>query len=379
MCKGVTKAFATHPENQAYLEEQILTYLGNKRTLLNYIGEQVVEIQHQLNKDKLVSLDLFSGSGIVSRYLKQFSSAVYANDLEEYSWVINSCYLSNQNEFDIGKYNHYLALLNQEAQNQPITGIITQYYAPKDTANILEGERAFFTHENALYIDSIRTYIDQFVPENYRKYFLARLLIEASIHANTAGIFKGFYKDKDTGIGKFGGSGENALSRIMGDIDLSAPILSNFSTDYCVFNDDANQLVRRLDVVDVAYIDPPYNQHPYGSNYFMLNTILNNKLNTTISKVSGIPTDWNHSLYNKRSEALASMKQLLSDLRARYAIVSYNNEGFISKDEMENMLQSFGRVKTVEIDYNTYRGSRNLRNRSLKTSEYLFVLQKEVE
>ena len=46
-------------------------------------------------------------------------------------------------------------------------------------------------------IDTIRKAIDS-VPESYKKFFLAPLLYEASVHTNTSGVFKGFYKDKNT-------------------------------------------------------------------------------------------------------------------------------------------------------------------------------------
>lgn len=123
-------------------------------------------------------------------------------------------------------------------------------------------------------------------------------------------------------------------------------------------------------------MDPPYNQHPYGSNYFMLNVILNNKINGNLSKVSGIPDDWNKSAYNKKKEALNAFNDLISKLKAKYIIISYNNEGFISYDEIVNLLKQFGNVKTKEIDYNAFRGSRNLQNRNIHTTEYLFILEK---
>ena len=36
---------------------------------------------------------------------------------------------------------------------------------------------------------------------------------------------------------------------------------------------------------------------------------------------------------------------------------------------MEQMLQKYGILKTVPIEYNAFRGSRNLQNRELKTTE----------
>ena len=53
-------------------------------------------------------------------------------------------------------------------------------------------------------------------------------------------------------------------------------------------NDDTNEVIKKLNDLDLIYLDPPYNQHPYGSNYFMLNTIAKNQLGDFISSVSGI-------------------------------------------------------------------------------------------
>ncbi|MBQ9437676.1 MAG: hypothetical protein IJU50_05040, partial [Lachnospiraceae bacterium] len=67
---------------------------------------------------------------------------------------------------------------------------------------------------------------------------------------------------------------------------------------------------------------------------------------------------------------------LVSALDAKYLIISYNSEGFIRMGEMKDMLSRYGRVRTAEIPYPAFRGSRNLSGRSLRVSEYLFVLEK---
>lgn len=363
-------------ESNDYLTKQIVTYIGNKRELLNEIEKEVLFVRGELGKRKLVCLDLFSGSGIVARLLKQYSSLIIANDLESYSRVINECFLSNKADFDEKLFNSYLRQINEQIDLKPIVGIVRKNYSPKNDAHIRIDDRAFYTNQNATYIDSFRYYIDEIVPEEYRKYFMALLLIEASIHVNTCGVFKGFYKDSDTGIGRFGGKAENALVRIKGEIKIEPPVLSNFKTDYQVYQEDANELAGKLKGLDLTYLDPPYNQHPYGSNYFMLNVILKNKIEGNMSKVSGIPDDWNHSIYNKKLTALDGMRDIVSKLDSKYALVSYNNEGFISFDEMKAMLSEFGDVKERRIPYNTFRGSRNLNNRSLYTNEYLFLLKK---
>lgn len=360
-------------ENERYLTEQIITYLGNKRKLLDNIALEVQNVLQELNIEKAKICDLFSGSGIVARKLKQYATRIYVNDLEDYSYVINDCYLTNKEDFN---EEFYQDCLNKILSYPKIEGVITNNYAPKDDKNIQEGERVFYTHQNAVTIDTIRTAIDKYVPLSYKKYFLAPLLYEASVHTNTSGVFKGFYKSTKANVGKFGGEGENALERILGNIEIPNPIFSNYTAQVSLFKEDANILVKHLKGIDITYIDPPYNQHPYGSNYFMLNTILNNKLGKNISKVAGIPEYWNKSQYNKKSESLKSFEQLVKDIDSKYLIISYNNEGFISYEEMINMLSKYGTLDIKNIDYIAFRGSRNLNNRNIHTTEYLFILKK---
>ena len=364
-------------ENQEYLTTQIITYLGNKRSLIGHIEKEIIEISEKLGKEKLVCADLFSGSGIVARMLKSHSEKVITNDLENYSALLNSCYLSNKSDYPKNQCDEIRKSLEEKCENQKISGIITKNYAPQDDENILPGERVFYTHENALLIDTYRSLIDsEIADEKLKKFFLAPLITEASIHVNTSGVFKGFYKDKNTKIGCLGGGGKNALSRILGKIELKEPVFSNFQSDVEIFQKDTVELAGELKNLDVVYLDPPYNQHPYGSNYFMLNLILKNRLDVEVSRVSGITQDWNHSVFNKASLALNAMEDIIGKIDSKFVIVSYNSEGFITFQQMTDMLKKYGSLKTVEINYNAFRGSRNLSGRDIYVSEYLFVLEK---
>ena len=364
-------------ENKDFFTTQIITYLGNKRSLIYKIEEEVKLISKYLNKEKLICADLFSGSGIVARMLKKYSSKIIVNDLENYSYVINACYLTNKEEYPKKLCNELRNEIISSSLNKKIPGIITENYAPKDDNKIEKGERVFYTHRNALLIDTYRNLIDKIVrEENLKRFFLAPLITEASIHVNTSGVFKGFYKDKNTGIGCFGAGGKNALTRILGEVELKEPVFSNFNSELEIFTKDAVLLSKEIKNADIVYIDPPYNQHPYGSNYFMLNLILKNKLDVPISPVSGITQGWNRSAFNKPYLALKSMKEIISSLDSKYILISYNSEGFISFEEMTYMLKKYGELKTSKIKYNTFRGSRNLKNRNIHVSEYLFVLKK---
>lgn len=363
-------------ENEDYLTRQLITYIGNKRSLLNFIGGGVKKVQERLNKNKLSMFDVFSGSGIVARYFKQFADPLLVNDLEKYSTVINQCYLSNQNELDMAQLkDHYNDMINKLNDADLKRGIISDLYAPNDDQNIQPGERIFYTARNARYIDTTRQLIEK-IPGVYQKYFLAPLLSEASIHANTSGVFKGFYKNRETGIGQFGGKNQDALFRIMGDIKLPFPVFSNFNTDVMICSGDANRIINDVPEVDLAYLDPPYNQHPYGSNYFMLNLILDYRYPDGLSKVSGIPENWNRSQYNKGHQAYSALTELVTNIKAKYVLVSFNSDGFIGPSEMKNMLEKIGGVEVLETTYNTFRGSRNLNGREIHVKEYLYLLEK---
>ena len=363
-------------ENEAYLTEQIITYIGNKRSLLSFIGTAVSAVKEKLGKDKLDIVDMFSGSGVVSRFFKQHSNVLYVNDLEDYCRTINRCYLSNFDDIDYEQLTTAYHAIKTALDTEPLKeGFISEMYAPIDDQNIKLGERVFYTTRNARYIDTARQLIET-VSEPYKTLLLAPLLYEASVHNNTSGVFKGFYKNSKTGIGQFGGDGRNALQRIMSDISIKLPVFSDFSCKTVILQKDANQLAKELPLVDLVYMDPPYNQHPYGSNYFMLNLINNYQRPKEVSRVSGIPTEWNKSQYNKKQNARDSMIDLCGNLKARYLLISFSSDGFISKEEMVEMLSSIGEVEMFDKEYNTFRGCRNLNGRDIHIKEYLYLVRK---
>ncbi len=364
-------------ENNEYLSSQIITYIGNKRALLKFIDSVVLKIKKELSKDKMVIGDLFSGSGIVSRYFKQYSYDLYVNDIEDYARTLNTCYLANKSTINFEELNRiYQLLLKNLTLDKLKRGFISKLYSPYDDKNIKYGERVFYTTRNAMYIDTARQLLEE-IEEPYKTLLLGPLLYEASTKNNTAGIFKGFYKNSKTMTGQFGGNGKNALNRIMADIDLKLPVLSDFECNVHIFQKDTNKLIYSLPELDIVYLDPPYNQHPYGSNYFMLNLINNYIEPKIVSKVSGIPNDWNKSNYNKKTLALSSLEEICKVLKAKYILISFNSEGFITKKQMKEMLSKYGKVKIYAQKYNTFRGSRNLGNREIHVNEYLYVLKKE--
>ena len=359
-------------EDPEYLTRQLITCLGNKRNLLPLIGQGLDLIRHDLGRPQLKLFDVFSGSGIVARFFKRYASWLLANDLEHYSHVLNSCYLTNRSTVPPLKKARAEVL---EAGLKGASGFISELYAPQDDQHIQPGERVFYTTRNARFLDAACQAIAN-QPLPLQPFLLAPLLTEASIHANTSGVFKGFHRNAKTGVGAFGGQGRNALKRILGEITLPEPLFSRFEVPFEVLKTEASQAARLAPPVDVAYLDPPYNQHPYGSNYFMLNLLAQYERPTEISTVSGIPRHWNRSAYNRPQEIRKALSDLVENLKAEYIVVSFSSEGFLSRDELEALLRGFGPLKVLEQRYPAFRGSRNLAQRELHVKEYLFILHK---
>ena len=351
-----------------FVLQPMITYIGNKRKLVPWIMDIIQEIG-----TNLIVLDGFAGSGVVSRALMSICSELHSNDIEYYSYILLKCFLETPTLEQIGRIDrHFDTILKFPVY----TGYITKLYSPENTDKPLDGERCFYTRENALIIDTWIKYIEGVEPD-IKHYLMGPLLIKASINVNTAGVFRGFYK-KD-GIGHFGGAGENALERILAPIHIEKPIWSTSACKSICYQSDINELIVTCKdkQFDVIYLDPPYNEHPYGSNYFMLNLIANGQEPIDCSKVSGIPKLWNKSAFNGRNSAYDSMVLLLRNClqKARYVLISYNNEGLITN--WSTLFQNLEcNVKKYEKEYDTYHGSRNLNSRNKKVVEIMYLINK---
>lgn len=363
-------------EDPNYLKEQVITYIGNKRSLLHFIGRGIKEVlrQNSCDRKKLRFADVFSGTGVVSRLARQDFANIQINDLEPYSVFTNSVYHTNRLSINWEKYRAELRDINEKTVLQLRPGFITEMYAPANEENISEEDRVFYTRRNAMFIDTARQLMDT-EGYTYRDLMLAALIQRASVHTNTSGVFKGFYKNKH-GIGQFGGDQRNALSRIVANIDIPEIVLSKYDRQVTTTCKEASVFTRDMQEVDLAYLDPPYNQHPYGSNYFMLNLILMYERPIECSRVSGIPKDWNRSSYNKKPQAKTALFDVLENCKAKSMLLSYNSEGFIAPNDLLDKMSSLGNVMTFDEKYNTFRGCRNLQDRSSHVTEHLFLVER---
>ncbi len=91
--------------------------------------------------------------------------------------------------------------------------------------------------------------------------------------------------------------------------------------------------------------------------------------------------------FNSKRKFRAAWERIVDRVRAPYLVVSFSDEGFVGRDEMEAILNRRGEVLVIESDYKRYVGARigvfnpsgekvgrvsHLRNR-----EYLYVVSPE--
>lgn len=342
-----------------------MRYLGNKEKLLFSIHSLLFD--KELLKSSLVFCDAFCGSGSVSNSLKSIYNNIIIND----SMVWNVIYsqgriMASKCKFEKLGFNPFNYFKNELT---PIKGFFYNNYTPGGS------ERMYFTPKNGEIIDGIRYSIENWKKKNLisdiEYAYLLYCLIEAiSKVSNTAGVYGSYLKYWD----------RRALKTI--DLHPLTEDLFNDSSDYfhletkcCKIEDVISEIK-----CDILYLDPPYTQNQYGTQYHLLETLILND-NPTISKITGSrPVTPMKSYWSKDISSHILFDKIIAKTNARHIILSYNNDGLMSKDYIESVLKRYGNEETYECREITYK---KYNNTKCKTSqghiEYLFYVEKKEE
>ncbi len=393
-------------ESNPYLTEGIIAYIGNKRRLLPLIGDALRQAAGE-SLEGLNFTDLFSGSGVVSRYARTLGMRVTANDWEPYARVLSEAWLEPVPEDVIRIFGSPGGLTEAvEALNHlPVPNMdeeyLARYYAPSsmnpDEADY-RIERLFYTRENALRLDAARNILEnKAFRESFEKstgelwaaadarlrhsLLLAPIIYGAATRVNTSGVFKAFHKG-------FGGHGKDALKRIITPIEFTAPLVLDAPVGR-VYSEDATLLAGRgaISGSDIVYLDPPYNQHQYGSNYHLLNTLVRwDKIPEPLDigedgrllRKAGIRRDWKDtkSPWCSRSTAGGAFNELMDTLDAPLLLLSYSTDGIIPFEKLRKRCEAYGRVRLVANPYVTYRGGRQSKGRQDRNLEFVLIVEK---
>jgi adenine-specific DNA-methyltransferase len=140
---------------------------------------------------------------------------------------------------------------------------------------------------------------------------------------------------------------------------------------------------------DLVYLDPPYNQHSYLGNYHVWESlVLWDKPETYGVANKRVDVRTRKSAFNSKPGIGPALGAVIEAIRAPNLIVSFNDEGYLSRAQLVEMLSARGHVRVVEIDRPRYVGARiGIHNPKgekvgaigrLKNVEYLFVVTDRV-
>lgn len=353
-----------------------MNYIGSKLKLLKFIEASIDEIVTEKN---YIFSDLFAGTGIVGRYFKEKWHSVIANDMQYYSYALNRNYIGNHAELD------FLGLLPElpeidtvdipERKNLVLKHLenlkgkkwfIYKNYAPTGTQDG-EFQRMYFTDENALKCDSIRSQIETWkkadkITEDEYYFLLASLLENIDKVANTASVYGAFLKH-------FKKSAQKTMT-------LKPATFFIDDHDHQVYNMDIDTLVKET-THDVVYLDPPYNQRQYSANYHVLETIAKYD-NPAIRGKTGM-RDYSEqkSDYCKKSEVTNSFSQLIQNIDAKYVFLSYNDEWLMTLDQIEEIMSTRWEYGRFEQKYQRFKADKteNRNHKQDSVIEYLHYVK----
>lgn len=335
-----------------------MRFIGNKESIVEQI-DSFIESKI-VSTDKLTLFDAFCGTGAVSDKLKDRFSIVINDNLK---WA--TIYTAGRLYAPICHFNRLgfdpFEFLNQNTNE--IHGYIYKTYAPT------ESERMYFTPENAARIDYFRSQIEKWyrgglLTEAEYMFLLASLIESVSKVSNTAGVYGAFLKKWDV--------------RALKPIEFIKPIYNAYASEnVIIFNDKIEDIISEVKC-DILYLDPPYTQNQYGTQYHLLETLVLDDC-PSVSKVTGSrPVMPMRSDWSKEYKVHILFDKIVAKTTARYIILSYNNDGFMSKEYIEAVLKRHGKPGTYCCKKISYKKYQNWKSQNYKEHyEYLFFVEKK--
>jgi len=306
-------------------------------------------------------MDLFAGTGTIGFNSLSLFRTVSANDWEYYSYVINTALISVPFTDTLAKKIEECNVL------EPVKGFIYTELAPHSEEAGCEN-RMFFTVDNAKKADAIRQYLNKekdkgYIDEKEYLYLLASLLTSIDKVANTTSVYGSFLK-------KFKASARKPLQMVPIHTRRDIPHKDNH-----VFHGKAEDIQSYYDVV---YLDPPYNQRQYAANYSPLNFIAEYNSEYKIKGKTALLEGYNKSDFCSKTKVKNAFEILLKSLNTKYIFLSYNNEGILSMDVLQEILLAKGDVTLYTIPYKKYKSNSN-ESSTDTVYEYLWFIDTTVK
>ena len=333
----------------------MIKYLGSKRRFVGAIGSLFEA------SGATTALDLFTGTTRVAQEFCRRGAYTTAVDVATYSEVLGQCFVEiDATEVDLTEVEDALEHLSAL---KPVRGYFTETFC----------EQSRYLHpENGIRVDAIRAGIEEFYASDpLKSVYLTSLLLAADAVDSTVGLQMAYLK--------------KWAPRALKPLELRVPALIEGSGKAIL--GDAATVASTLPHVDFAYLDPPYNQHRYFTNYHVWETLIrwdNPDHYGVACKRTDAREDETKSAFNSKRTMPAALAQTISAVRADVLVLSFSNEGFVPLSELVSMCQARGdHVEVLGFDAQRYIGAKigihNLEGEKvgkvshLRNTEYMIV------
>jgi adenine-specific DNA-methyltransferase len=306
----------------------VIKYLGSKRRLVPVLSELIGRAGAR------TALDLFTGTTRVAQAFKSAGAEVTAVDTTRCASVLAQCYVATDADtVDRGGLERAVARLNALPGR---AGYVTETFCVRSR---------FFQPANGERIDAVRQAIDA----DYRGSALEPLLLTSLLEAadrvdSTTGVQMAYVKQW--------------APRSFRPLELRVPEL--LAGPGHARRGDACAVVGGLGEFDLAYLDPPYNQHRYEANYHVWETLVawDAPAHYGVACKRTEIRDGPRSPFNSRRTIVDALAQVVRDVRAAVVVLSYNDESWIGLEALIEMCRVRGHVEVLAFESNRYVGAR---------------------
>ena len=334
----------------------MIKYLGSKRTVVPVLGDIAQAVQAQ------TAVDLFTGTTRVAQEFKRRGLMVTATDVATYSEVLAQCYISTD-----------LTRIDKDELQDALDRLAALPGKNRYFTRTFCEESRFFQPKNGMRVDAIRDVLEaEYKTSPLYPVLLTSLMLAADRVDSTTGVQMAYLKQW--------------AARANNDLELRMPeLLPGVGLS---LRGDARDLVGTLDHTDLAYLDPPYNQHRYFTNYHIWETLVrwdNPEPYGIACKRIDSRDDATKSTFNKKREMPLALRDIILRTSADVVVVSYNDESWVTAEQMMTWLAEAGHedVRMLAFDSKRYVGAQiGIYNPSglkvgkvshLRNTEYIFV------
>ncbi|MDQ1424780.1 MAG: adenine-specific DNA-methyltransferase, partial [Acidimicrobiaceae bacterium] len=307
----------------------MIKYIGSKRRLvpaLRAIGETVAA------RDVL---DLFTGTTRVAQAFRAAGARVTAVDRARYAEVFARTYVGHT--ATTAADAAIAAAIDHLNAVPPAAGYVTEVFCR---------QARYFHPDNGARIDAIRAAIARDYAEQWLEPILLTALLEAADRVDsTTGVQMAYLKS-------WAPRAHNALRLIV-------PVIPDGPAGRAIRGDAAGAAAS-AGRFDLAYLDPPYNQHRYDSNYHVWETLVAGdepEHYGIACKRNDLREPGTRSLFNSRRSMPGALRECLDSVDARVVVISYNDESWLALDELMAMARARGPVVAYAFDSKRYVGA----------------------